>query len=177
MTVTMNAPKRVGPRAWRLSWSSTESAPTYRVYRDGLLVAQTTATEITLSVDEGEAPVVQVLDTAAAVPDEGHPGRATLGWYAVLGADHYRVEEYVATVWTLRKIIRDRTDGAEGYFRWRSRPLEDSADHRFRARAVDAEGDEATIMDVTWRCVRHPDPPRATYTYAAGTGAVTLAAS
>src|SRR5688572_25678159 len=105
--VTFSEPIRVGPRTWRLSWSSDLVDPTFRVYRDGVLIATTRAASITVTVPDGQSPTFEVLDDADTAAAAGYPGQALLFWQRTSGADKYRVEELVGAVWTPRGVVQD----------------------------------------------------------------------
>ena len=174
MSVTIEQPQRVGPGAWRITWSSDLSDPTFYVYRDGRLIATTALTSLVFTIAAGESPVIEVFDDAATLPSTAFPGRVTLAWYAIAAVDHYRIDEYVASVWTQRRRIRD--DGS-GYFRWRSRFLKDVTSHQFRVVPVGTNGNAGTATSFTVLMVRHPDPPNLTTSYDSGTRQLTFTAA
>ena len=174
MTVTYDTPALVAPGTWRLTWSSDEASPTYRVYVDGDLAAAIDVAEYVLRVGAGEYPVVEVLDTDVATPAEAHPPRLDLWWMGVSAADYYRVDEYVDASWTERARIEENGSGA---YCWRSRVLEDETVHQFRIVAVAADGNEATSVERSALMVRYPDPPDVAFAYASGTGKVTISSA
>lgn len=164
----------------KISFVSDATPPIpFRVYVGGVLVsswtAPTTAGEINLTIPPGDAPFVEVLDKACANPSIAYPGRITLQWTTVTSAARYRIDEYVATVWTERATL---TDNGEGSFSWVSRWLEDVTTHQFRVVPISSAANEGTPITQTVLMVRHPDPPSVTYTYnGAGTPTVTIAAA
>lgn len=138
----------------------------FRVYSGGALIASwsapTTAGEILLTIPPGDAPFVEVLDVACANPKVAYPGRITLQWTAVSGAARYRIDEYVASVWTERSTL---ADNGEGSFSWVSRWLEDVTTHQFRIVPISSAANEGTPITQTVLMVRHPNPPDVEYTY------------
>ena len=177
MSVTMKPPRRTGPKAWRLRWSSTESDPTYRVFRDGVLVLTTPLEQMTATVEAGETPVFEVFDDTTSQPQAAFGGRLTLAWYGAAAVDHYRVEEYVGAAWTLRDKIRDTGHGSGWQVRWTTRWLEDATTHQFRIVAIGDNGNATTVSTWSAVMVRHPNPPVVGFSYDSGTGKVTLSAA
>jgi len=172
MTVTMADPTWLSDDVVRLSWSSSLSSPTYYLWLNGELLATTAAESYDLTINDGEEPVFDVFDSSSNDPDYVSSGRTALCWWPVSGAGAYRVEEYVASVWTARETI---TDNGEGFFSWLSRVLEDLTTHEFRVVAIDAAGNDGSNTTFSVLMVRHPDVPSATYTYDSGTNKVTAA--
>ncbi len=162
------------PTVWKLSWTSDQVDPTFFVYRDGLLWDTLTNTEITFFVDPSQTPVFDVFDSINDSPGLAFPGQAVLNWDATPDTKEYRVEEFIAAVWELQKII---TDEGQGYFRFQSRWLEDVTSHQFRVIAVGNNANLSTAKLLTVFMVRNPDPPRTTFAYdGAGPKTVTITA-
>ncbi len=172
VSLTVNKPVRLGPNTWKLSWSSILSNVTFSIYRDGELALQTKLLSHIFYIEQGESPVFEIIDTPGGLPSVGFPGNSLITWYAIAGTDHYRVEEFVAAVWTLqRKIVA----GDKPYFNFRTRWLEDVTIHQFRVIAVGTNGNESTAKLVNVFMVRHPDPPLAGFAYnGAGPKTVTI---
>ncbi len=160
---------------YRLSWSTTLTAAevTFYVYRDGVLEGRTQARSWDAASTDGESPVYEVFDDAAAKPAFAWPGHATLCWYAAAGADYYLVEQFVGGAWAEAARVPD--DGA-GYFLWRSRPLADSTTRQFRVTPVGENGNAGATHAFSLLMVRVPDVPAVSYAYSPGTGAVTISA-
>jgi len=173
MTVSMLPPVQLGAHLWRLRWTSDVEAPTYRVYRDGVLMATQTGQTLDLAVGDDESPMIEVLDDPDANPARAWPSRLTVCWYATAGAEHYRIEEQVSGSWVLRARVRDR---GQGYFAWRTRVLEDSATHSFRIVAVAENGQQSQATALSALMVRHPDAPAVRFSYDADTRKVTITA-
>lgn len=172
MAVTINSPVQVDDFTWQLSWSSSlPGTPAYYVYRDGELVDTTYAQEKLIHVEADEAPIFEILDDSTAEPAYAYPAALTLRWYEVAATDRYEVQELVGAVWTTRAVI---TDSGQGYFAWRSRPLEDETVHQFRVRAIGTNGNTGTALTLSCLTVRNPDPPEATWSYSAVTKKVTI---
>jgi len=172
MAVTLNSPRKIGPRSWELSWSSDLPEPTYRVYRDGVLVATTSARSMIFTVSPSEYPVVEVIDDATARPQSAHPSRITLHWHKTAATAKYLIDQQVGGEWTRRKEVL--ADGRE-YHQWRSGGLEDDQTHQFRVTPVGTNGNPGDPLDFSVLMVRHPDPPQTTMTYDAPTRTVSVA--
>ena len=172
--ITMLEPVQLDSRTWRVSWSYPAQDPTFYVYRDGVLLGSTQQTWWDFALDSGEGLVIEVQADAGRLPVSAFPARLTLCWYAAADAEHYRIEEYVGTTWTLRARLRDR---GQGYFTWNTRPLEDETTHQFRIIPVGDNGNQGTALTFSCLMVRHPDPPQVGYSYSNTTHAVTIAAA
>ena len=167
MAITSISIESLGEFTWLVSWTADGSGPFY-LWVNGTLAEVTYATSALIPAQDGDSVLVDVLDTTAQ-PADTFPSRLTLGWYAVAGAQRYRIEEYVGAAWTARAKVRD--DGL-GYFTWRSRVLEDGETHQFR---IIPEGNvDGTAVSFSALMVRHPDAPDPSYSYAEGTRQVTV---
>jgi hypothetical protein len=180
MAVTHETPRYVGGGRWRLAWSSGLGSPPpdgYRIYRDGALVARTDLEVWDFVLRAGEQLVVEVLDDDDLQPAVAFPGKLTFGWRRVAGAAEYRVEEYVAGLWVVRRNVPET--GAE-WLEFTSRYLEDDATHQFRVTPVGKNGNEGTPVSFAVLMVRHPDTPvdeqdlDAEFSYSAATKKVTV---
>ena len=163
--VTMQPIIQVGAGSFLLRFSSDQGDPIFYIYLDGILIAETTATEYTIAIAAGNQAIVEVLDDADAEPTEVFPGNVRLGWFFVDGVDYYRIDEYIAGEWTQRARVTDN----QAYRSWQSRFLEDGGSHQFRVVAIGTDGNEATAREFTVLMVRHPDSPDVSYAYSAGT--------
>ena len=112
--ITLEAPARVGGNSWRFSWTSDGEGPFY-VYdlAAGALVAVTTETSLTVTLEAGESAVLEVRESALSAVPRGLPGRVTLYWHGADDAASYLVEEKVSGV----------SDAARAHSRRRPRPL------------------------------------------------------
>jgi hypothetical protein len=173
--VTNLTAQPLGNGAILLAWDSDAAPPaTFRVFRDGVLLATTRLRQMVLTVLSGEAPLLEVLDDPDATPAPGYPGYVLLAWYAPAGgALQYRVQEFVASAWVTRKTIDDQ---GQGYFTWASRILEDGQTHQFRVVPVGAAGNDGAVVSLDALMVRRPDPPATRFTYSSATAAVTISA-
>ena len=171
--VTIQSLKQVGINALLVEYSSDLPTPTFYIYIDGILVTQTNQTEYMLLVSSTDNIIIEILDTAAAVPTEVFPGRIRLGWFWSDNTDYYRIDEYIASVWTERVKIKDNT----GYMDWQSRFLEDEQSHQFRLVPIGTNGNEGVAKEVTILMIRHPDTPDVSYAYSDSTNKVTITAS
>lgn len=179
MAITENPPERIDLTTFRLSWSSDRTPPvTCRVYREGALVStQTSSTgdfELIVGIPSGDHPYFEILDKDCQVSGIAFPGRMTMQWTRVSGAETYRVDEYVSGDWTERKTYLDDGSGAYTYL---SRWLEDVTQHQFRVVPIGSDGNDGTEKDFTFIMVRHPDEPAVEYAYDSGTAKVTITAA
>lgn len=171
MAVTYNNPIQVGPYAWRLSWTSDQENPTYRVYRNGREVHRGSLNTATVTLQEGESATVEVLDDDAAVAESIAATSHTLHWAASTGAVAYRVERKISGEWTLEHTLRA---GNAETFAYRTPALADAETHEYRVKAVGADGNQGTAATLDIPMVRTPDPPEVDYSYSSGTGKVTI---
>lgn len=171
VAVTITNVQSAGPQSWLVEWSSTLTDPTYYVWVDGSLASTTTATSSVFPVSPGESLSVEVFDSSTDTAVAPCGGRATLAWYPAAGAVRYTIDEYVGGAWVERSSV---LESGAGYYRWRTRHLEDSTTHQFR---ITAQGDgdvDGTAADISWLMVRVPDPPDVDYTYDDETNTVTI---
>ncbi|HRT95518.1 MAG TPA: hypothetical protein P5532_13910, partial [Planctomycetota bacterium] len=105
MAITSASLVRTGPVAARLEYASDQVSPTFRVYRDGVLIATTAATWLDVAFGRGEYPVFEVYDDATA-PGLCYPDRATVQWRGQgAGIAHYRVEQFVGAAWAVKARV------------------------------------------------------------------------
>lgn len=173
MTVTLTEPEWVTDDTVELSWSSDlGGTPTFYLWQWGDLVIITTDTGRQFTIAAGEDLILDVFDSASGEPDAYvSNGRATLCWWPVSGAAQYRVDEYVASVWTERGTV---ADNGEGFFAWTSRVLEDVTTHEFRIVPLDSAGNTGTATTFSKLMVRIPDVPSVSYAYDSGTAKITV---
>ncbi len=169
MSVTNLSYTMAGARSWLLTW--TGSGGPYYVYRDGVLLAATTATSILISVAADENPVITVTDVEGAYA-EAYPDRITLGWRAVSGATRYQVQQYDGADWV---NVRSVPEDGRACYTYRTDPLSDETEYSYRVVPYSGlvAGDP---LAWTVLMVRYPEPPRLSYTYDEDTGTVTVAA-
>ena len=173
MAVTITDKTRYDANTWRIDWSSDlGGTPTFYVYRNGILVEQTTRTWTQFYVEPSASIDIEVLDTTDA-PQAGYPDRAELIWEHVTDALKYKVEEYIASVWTERQTLL--ATGAT-YYLWESRRLEDATTHQFRVTALGAGDIEGTSQTFAIEMVRRPDLLDVTYSYDSGLQQIMVAA-
>lgn len=173
--ITNLTAEQVSRSAFLLRWSSTLGAgAVFRVYRDGELLATTTLTEWLITVEQGEAPVLEVLDADTPNPSPAFPGYLLISWYAVAGAERYLVQENLSGTWTTFKTVLE--DGS-GYYLVPTRFLEDATVHSFRVLPVGTNENQGTAAELACLMVRIPDPPDVTFSYSSSTGAVTITAA
>lgn len=177
MAVTFNPPQQLSRTSWRLSWSSDLSPPvTFRVYRDGVLIATTQARtlDVTQPADGSGSPLYEVLDDPAIEPGEIIPDHIELFWRGSVDAAKYEVALKVQDdpdVYERKATVKD---SGEGYFNWSSQPIEDGIPTYWRVTPISAAGNEGTPVYLAGRIVRTPSPPKASYSYSASTRKVTI---
>ncbi len=168
--VTIEKPIRIGPRTVKLKYSSSLEDPTFYIYLDGALIAETTATEYILAVDPDQHYVVEVLDDANADPIQIFPGKARLGWFFVENTQYYRIDEYIVDAWVERMKMPENG----GYMKWESRFLKDCQIHLFRITPVGTDGNEGTAREFSVLIVRNPDSPDVGFAYSESTNKATI---
>jgi hypothetical protein len=174
MAVTFAQPQKISDTQWLVSWTSTLSPCTYYVYLDGVLASAQTAETFTVNVAPGQpAPMLEVLD-AAGDPSPAFPNYLALGWLRDADAYAYQIEEYVASVWTLRETILATVLPWQTYF---TAALADCVTAQWRVKPVDAAGNIGTAVEFTALIVRYPDVPAVDFSYSAATGKVTISAA
>ena len=162
MTVTINKPLQLGINAWRVSWTSDQVDPIYRVYRGGVLIAVMRQAWIDLTMIIGESERLEVLDDAARVPKRTTPAILELRWAPVTGVTSYRIEQLLNSVWTTVGVVSET--GETLRHRFRTEALADVSDHDFRVIALN-EQRESTPAAVVYSMVRVPDPPEVSMTF------------
>jgi len=172
MTVTIDTPVQVGQSSWRLTYSSTESSPTYYIYQDGSLLATTTQASWVFWLPAGESLMVEIFDDADAVATNAYPSRVTLHWYAPASVDYYRIDKYADAAWS--EVGRVFDTGAP-YYSWKTAVLSDVTSYTYRIVSIGDNGNEGAYREFTFLMVKHPAEPDVTYTYASGTAKVTVA--
>lgn len=168
--VTIEPPVRMGQHSWLLKYSSNLSNPTFYIYLDGNLIAETKQTEYTIAVNLDEVSLIEILDDPDASPMQVFPGKARLGWFFVEGTDYYRVDEYINETWVERRRLPENN----GYLQWESRFLEDGQTHLFHVVPIGINGNEGEAKQFAVLMVRRPDVPDVDYSYNEGTGNVTV---
>lgn len=171
MAVAVTSFLRVSSRSMHAVWTVGSGGP-YTIRVGGVAKFITTALEADISIAESEFPVVEIVD-GSEVATQAFPGTFTLGWESVDNTAHYKVEELVSAVWTLRQRVKET---GKGYYSWTSRFLEDDTVHQFRVTPVGLNGVTGIMSEFTRRMRRHPDPPDASYAYdpPPGTSKVTV---
>jgi len=156
---------------WRVSW--TGSADLYYVYVDGVRAGTTSVLWFDVTVAPGASPIIDVFDSAAAVPEPVYPDGVTLAWYSA-GDDvaTYRIEKYVGTDW-----IVQASAGPAWYQTWKSGRIADDTTHTYRIVPVGINGNDGPAVQFVALVVHHPDAPQVDMTYDAGDGTLTISAA
>jgi hypothetical protein len=173
--ITYNPIQQIDMLSFLLSWSSSQPPPvSFRVYREGVEVYSVTSDDGTgeylLTVGVGEFPFVEVLDQDCSRPSIAFPGRLTLNWHSVSGAESYQIQQYDSGWLTKQTQI----DEGQGVFLYSSDWLDDVTTYEFRIVPVDSVGNLGTPITFSAEMVRHPDVPAVTYSYDDVTNHVTI---
>lgn len=168
--------KKISSGTWKFVWTGT--APPFRLYRNGLLepgdasqaVGETEDTERIFEnypdEDLEEPPIIEVQDSTefSNVPAQvSFPPFIALQWRSVLDKGFYKVEQFIAAVWTKIRITRDN---GTRYFDFSSNVLDDVTSTQFRVTTSDDEGNEGSPITTTFFVVRNPTPPQINKAYA-----------
>lgn len=168
--VTIESLTRIGLYSWLLKYSSGLQEPTFYIYLDGVLIAETSATQYSIAINLDEASLIEILDDPDIQPMQIFPGKVRLGWFFVDGTEYYRVDEYIIDTWVERRRIPENN----GYLKWESRFLEDGQTHLFRVVPVGTNGNEGTAKQFAVLMCRRPDVPDVDYNYREYTGKVVI---
>lgn len=181
MPATITDVVRVGVYAWRYDFTGT--AP-FRVYRDGRLAQNSDATSYVAewgtdtTAHRIEPPQIEVIDstqTTAALSQTLYPPFVTIQFRGRTTNAYYLVEVSTnggSSYSTLSKIMED----GSGYYQSNSLGYT-ATDLLFRVTPYDSEGTAGDPLSYSVFHYGYPDPPSLTYTYAAGTGLLTIAAA
>ena len=162
MAVTETEPTSLGGNTYLLNYTSDlGGTPTFRIWMDGIKIAETTETSFQVYV-EGDSPYFEVRDDANNPSLFSVSSVGNLWWLSVSGTEFYAVEEYVASVWTEKARVYHGTASA---YAWNTRPLEDETTHQFRIIATGSDGNTTTAASWSGLMVRRPDVPTLTWVY------------
>lgn len=173
MAVTFQNPIAVGSNAFELRWSSDKAGPTYRVFRNGKLIAVQRSSRIVLTMERDQHDLVDVLDDGAQPAPVAAPSVVRVLFGPVAGAASYRVERFVGAAWVQQTTIAET---GKGQYRHVTTPLPDADAASFRVIAVAPNG-EATPVSGSITVHRIPDAPRVTATFNTTNRTVLIAAA
>lgn len=171
MAVTINKPEFIGTQTVKVTWSSDLTDPFFSVFKDGFLIDITNQTEKIFLLNPGESLIIEILDDPNQLPAIAFESRLTLGWYPSAGSKRYRIDEFVNAAFV---EVASINDNEEGFFTWKTRPLEDDTTHQFRIVPIGLNDVEGTIRNFTVLMVRHPNPPDQNFTYSEVTNQLTV---
>lgn len=165
--------------AYRLRFTSDEPAPlTFRVLVDGVAVGEVASSdgtgEFLLSIAPGTDPFVEILDRPETRPTIAFSGYCLLAWDAVAGAESYRVEQEIASVWTALATL---VDDGRPVFLYQTPWLADGGIYPFRIVPVSRAGNDGPVMERQIAQIRAPAVPNVAYTFSADTKTVTIASA
>jgi hypothetical protein len=161
MAVTVSTPTRHTATSWRITFSSDETSPVFRVWYQGRLIAITTDTEII--IESTAEPAVEVADSPDTLTSQqAYPGRSNLQFFGVASAATYRIYEYVSGNWVL---VDEQDEDGLGYYTSESRWLEDGQTHQFKIVSTNSEGIEGSSVSYYVKIARKPDPRAWTMTW------------
>jgi hypothetical protein len=161
MAITTLTLRPLAPGLFRLEYASDLDAPTFYVWRDDTLIAQTTARSTDVSITTGDAPTFDVFDDADTRPARHLPTRAVLTWYRPTGtpaATAYRIDQLnpAGTAWTTVDTVQGN---GRQYLTWESTVLADGFPHSFRVIPLSLANNPGTVTELTVLMVRKPTPP------------------
>lgn len=158
-----------------IAWTTGDFGPPYRVFVNGVQVATTRATRMLKLIALDESAIIEVLDDPSASPSIVRSARLNLGWAQSSGADHYRVERKIDSVWT--EIDRVKDTGAATYS-YRTPPLADDTVHELRVVPQGTNGLDGTALTFNaLEMIRHPDVPDVAFAFNDTAGTVTITAA
>lgn len=165
MAITSVAYTQSGPGTFVFTYASNLADPTFYIWVNGDLVAETLETSYEVSVPIGDQLQFDVFDDPDDEPTDYYPTRLTLRWEGRDGANTYRVDQYTGGQWVAKSIHPHRVSNLYHYV---TGVLDDVTTYQFRVVPIDAEGRSGTALSFTAEMVRYPDEPAQTMTFTAG---------
>ena len=167
--------EKLGAYSVRYTWAGTSP---FDVYVNGERVLnQTTDTTLVVQYPSEATPhaceVRDANDTGTAASVEYSP-RLRLQWRGQADAQFYHIQKYVASVWTTQQIA---SETGKGYYNYTTTAQADDTTVQWRVMPQDSRGYQGTPVDFSFFVVRNPAPPAVAYSYAAGTGLLTVSAA
>ena len=170
MTATIDTITKYGTTTWQQEWSGVGP---YQMYTGGLQIhgdlpaGVDTYNDVSITQrhnDTEEPPALEVLDSTQGETPQNikHPPRATLQWRGNTSAVRYKIEEKIASVWTLRATVKET---GLGYYQYDTEALVDSATANFRVKILDERDYESEPLLFDVFTVRNPAPPLYTATW------------
>ena len=166
-------PKRVSNTGWLYAWTSTESEPTFSIYKNGVFVTSQKRNSITLNVVP--ADMIQVFDNADN-PAEGNDPDPTIHWASVATAARYRIEKETSPGSGSWNHVATVEDLGQSTFTHRV-PLVDDVETSFRVTPVGVNGNDGTAASFQVTIPRHPDPPDVNFAFSDVDSKVTVTAA
>lgn len=143
---------------WAFTWSP--GTPPYAIWLDGLLIAtvSTEAVDVLRPNYATAPPDIEVVDSASdsQAESELYPPYMLLQWRGVQNAAGYIVEKFNGSAWVAQNTIRET---GQGYYSYRTAPLQDEEAAQFRVKAVDLRSNAGTPVTFSFEVVRNPAHP------------------
>jgi hypothetical protein len=175
MPATITTIQRIGPRAWRYTWSGT--AP-FDVWIDGAKVLDQTTllTYIAQGDNSHTPPALEIRDAA----DTGLPQSVTYSpimrfqWRGQTDASLYIVQQYIGSTWTTQNAVRET---GRGYYTYSTLAQDDGTLSQWRILPQDSRGYRGAAVTFSQTIIRNPPPPTVLYAYDEGTTTLTVSAA
>lgn len=170
--IILREPVQLAASLWIIEWETEHPGPFY-VYVDGehILTTRNKCARIVAEAAAGEHPVIDVSTTPGYVPERVHSSRLVLEWDADAEAERYDVEQWSGSAWSK---IAEVPRGGAARERYRTVPLADGAEHKFRVKTIKPNQTPSTGTEFKRFVVRAPDPPNVTMWYGYMPQAVTI---
>lgn len=174
LTIQPGYPKQVGSESWIFSWTSTESDPTFSVYRNGQFLTSTKRNCVT--IDAAPSDIIQIFDDTET-PSEGNEPTVDIHWASVPNTKKYRIDKETSPSSGTWNHVQTVEDLGQAQFKFRVDPLVDDVATSFRVVPVGTNGNDGTAASFQVTVPRHPDPPSVGYVFSDATKKVTISAA
>jgi len=168
--VTEYPPLYLGSRDYLLRFTSDLPEPLFRIWRDGVLIAQTYNNTHHVMVDSLDRASFEIRDDdkqgAWNVPYKGF-----IWWQGNPLAERYEISWKVGLDWVLLASVYET---GESLYKWDTPVLENQTEYEFRVIAIDADGNQSEPLLLNKYVVRRPQFEPWDYTYASSTGQITV---
>lgn len=148
--------QQTGPTRFLFTYASDITDPTFYIYINGEFVTETQETEYEVTAALNTQFQFDVLDDPDELPEEFFPGTITLRWDGTPDSTSYRVDEYIDSTWTAKRVV---VSDDRRVFHYDSELLDDSTVHQFRVVPIDTQGRSGTILEFEAEMCRYPDTP------------------
>lgn len=154
--VIMLIMRRISGDLHYLEWRAAAAGGPYRIYRNGILIDETSGTSIHVHSGSRESVLIEVIADPDGIPIEVNPSRIDLRWAATAATKLYRIEKFVDAAWV---TVGSRAEDGSSAYSFRSESLADDTTHEFRVVPVGDNGNDGTPATLDKKVIRHPDAP------------------